>query len=83
MMVGIDPFAYLRDVLHRLPDAPPSMVGQLMPRAWPAQLSETTHITYATTQAASRSVRGGLTVGMWRMSCIRKSPAIFFKINNL
>lgn len=34
MLAGIDPFAYLRDVLHRLPDAKPSVVKQLTPRAW-------------------------------------------------
>ena len=40
MMVGIDPFAYLRDVLHRLPDAKPSVVSQLTPKAWAARMSE-------------------------------------------
>jgi len=34
MLAGIDPFVYLRDVLSRLPDAKPSVVKQLTPRAW-------------------------------------------------
>jgi transposase len=37
MMVGIDPFDYLRDVLHRLPDATPTVLRQLTPRAWAAR----------------------------------------------
>jgi len=40
MMVGIDPFAYLRDVLHRLPDAKPSVIRQLTPKAWAERMSE-------------------------------------------
>jgi hypothetical protein len=40
MMVGIDPFAYLRDVLHRLPDATPSVIRQLTPKAWAERMSE-------------------------------------------
>lgn len=37
MNAGIDPFDYLRDVLHRLPDATPSMLRQLTPKAWAAR----------------------------------------------
>ncbi len=34
MLAGVDPYAYLRDVLHRLPDATPTALRQLTPRAW-------------------------------------------------
>lgn len=37
MLAGIDPFDYLRDVLHRLPDATPARLKQLTPRAWAAR----------------------------------------------
>jgi transposase len=33
-MNGIDPFAYLVDVLHRLPSTPESEIGQLAPHRW-------------------------------------------------
>jgi transposase len=31
---GIDPFAYLRDVLVRVATTPPSEIGDLTPRRW-------------------------------------------------
>ncbi|MGN8083994.1 MULTISPECIES: IS66 family transposase [Variovorax] len=31
---GIDPYAYLRDVLERLPTQPASQIGKLMPHRW-------------------------------------------------
>lgn len=31
---GIDPYAYLRDVLERLPLTPHSRIGELLPGAW-------------------------------------------------
>jgi transposase len=34
MLAGVDPYAYLRDVLHRLPDATPTALRQLTPKAW-------------------------------------------------
>jgi len=37
MMAGVDPFDYLRDVLHRLPDATPTALRQLTPKAWAAR----------------------------------------------
>ena len=37
MLAGVDPFAYLRDVLHRLPDATPTALRQLTPKAWAAR----------------------------------------------
>lgn len=37
MLAGVDPFAYLRDVLHRLPDATPARLKELTPRAWAAR----------------------------------------------
>ena len=39
MLAGVDPYAYLRDVLHRLPDATPTALKQLTPRAWAARAS--------------------------------------------
>jgi transposase len=30
----IDPFAYLKDVLERLPTHPPNALGELLPDAW-------------------------------------------------
>jgi transposase len=33
---GIDPFAYLKDVLTRLPAATNWTIGELTPRAWAA-----------------------------------------------
>ncbi len=39
---GLDPYAYLRDVLERLPLTPHSRIGELLPGAW--KLSrQTTH----------------------------------------
>ena len=35
---GIDPFAYLRDVLVRLPSTPASRVYDLTPRGWKASI---------------------------------------------
>jgi hypothetical protein len=38
---GLDPYAYLRDVLERLPTQPASRVGELMPHQWrPANFVE-------------------------------------------
>lgn len=37
MLAGVDPFDYLRDVLHRLPDATPTALRQLTPKAWAAR----------------------------------------------
>ena len=34
VMNGIDPYDYLRDVLHRLPDAKPEDLKHLTPAAW-------------------------------------------------
>jgi transposase len=34
MLAGVDPYAYLRDILHRLPDATPTALRQMTPRAW-------------------------------------------------
>lgn len=39
MNAGVDPFDYLRDVLHRLPDATPSILLQLTPKAWAARVA--------------------------------------------
>lgn len=39
MLAGVDPYAYLRDVLHRLPDATPTALRQLTPRAWAERAS--------------------------------------------
>jgi len=39
-LAGIDPFAYLRDVLSLLPDAKPSELKRLTPRAWAADFAE-------------------------------------------
>jgi hypothetical protein len=33
-LLGIEPFAYLRDVLERLPSQPADRVAELTPRAW-------------------------------------------------
>ncbi len=33
---GLDPYAYLRDVLERLPTTPASRIGELLPGAWKA-----------------------------------------------
>jgi hypothetical protein len=30
----VDPFAYLKDVLERLPTQPPKALGALLPDAW-------------------------------------------------
>ena len=38
---GHDPYAYLRDVLERLPTQPASRIGELLPHRW-QPLSETT-----------------------------------------
>lgn len=37
MLASVDPFAYLRDVLHRLPDATPTALRQMTPKAWAAR----------------------------------------------
>ena len=39
MLAGVDPLAYLRDVLHRLPEATPTALRQLTPTAWAARES--------------------------------------------
>lgn len=31
---GVDPYAYLRDVLERLPAQPASRIGELLPHRW-------------------------------------------------
>jgi len=31
---GLDPYAYLRDVLERLPLTPQSQIAELLPGAW-------------------------------------------------
>jgi transposase len=31
---GLDPYAYLRDVLERLPTQPASRIGELLPQHW-------------------------------------------------
>jgi hypothetical protein len=31
---GLDPHAYLRDMLERLPTTPASRIGELLPGAW-------------------------------------------------
>jgi len=33
---GLDPYAYLRDVLARLPLQPASRIGELLPHRWTA-----------------------------------------------
>jgi hypothetical protein len=33
-LLGIEPFAYLRDVLERLPTHPPDRIAELTPRLW-------------------------------------------------
>lgn len=37
MLVGVDPYEYLRDVLSLLPDAKPEQVRKLTPKAWAAE----------------------------------------------
>jgi transposase len=39
---GLDPYAYLRDVLERLPLTPPSQIAELLPGAWKLN-RQTTH----------------------------------------
>jgi hypothetical protein len=36
-MNGHDPWAYLRDVLQRLPTQPNSRIEELLPHRWPAR----------------------------------------------
>ena len=31
---GLDPYAYLKDVLQRLPTQPARLVGELLPHRW-------------------------------------------------
>lgn len=31
---GLDPYAYMRDVLERLPTLPASRIGELLPHMW-------------------------------------------------
>jgi transposase len=38
---GHDPYAYLKDVLERLPTQPASRVEELLPHRWQAQLATT------------------------------------------
>jgi hypothetical protein len=33
-LLGIEPFAYLRDVLERIPTHPASRIAELTPRGW-------------------------------------------------
>jgi transposase len=39
-LLGIEPFAYLRDVLERLPSHPAERAAELTPRAWLAARAE-------------------------------------------
>jgi len=41
VLVGIDPYAYLRDILSLLPDAKPAQLKTLTPRAWAARFGPT------------------------------------------
>ena len=41
MLVGVDPYAYLRDVLSLLPDAKPDQVRALTPKAWATRFGPT------------------------------------------
>jgi transposase len=36
-LAGVDPFAYFRDILTRLPDHPPDRIDELIPREWKAR----------------------------------------------
>jgi hypothetical protein len=38
VLVGIDPYEYLRDVLSLLPDATPNELTKLTPKAWAERL---------------------------------------------
>jgi transposase len=40
--IGIDPFAYLRDVLDRISTHPNSQIAELTPRGWKAALNSPT-----------------------------------------
>ncbi|MDP6369632.1 MAG: IS66 family transposase [Planctomycetota bacterium] len=42
VLAGIDPYAYLRDILSLLPDAKPAQLKTLTPRAWAARFGPTT-----------------------------------------
>ena len=42
VMAGIDPYEYLRDVMSLLPDATPSELENLTPKAWAERLGPTT-----------------------------------------
>ena len=35
-LAGVEPWAYLRDVLDRLPSHPHSRIGELLPKQWAA-----------------------------------------------
>jgi transposase len=35
-LAGVEPWAYLKDVLDRLPNHPHSRIGDLLPRQWAA-----------------------------------------------
>ncbi|UCF21492.1 MAG: transposase domain-containing protein [Gemmatimonadota bacterium] len=39
--IGIDPFAYLRDVIARVSTHPMRRIGELTPRGWKAELAAT------------------------------------------
>ena len=36
---GLDPYAYMRDVLERLPTQPASRIDELLPQYWQGQLA--------------------------------------------
>ena len=39
-LIGLDPFAYLRDVLDRISTHPHSRIAELTPRGWKAALTK-------------------------------------------
>ncbi len=49
-LAGVDPFAWLKDVLSRVPTHPTDRIGELIPREWKKRFSPQT--TPATPTAA-------------------------------
>jgi len=41
---GLDPYAYLRNVLERLPTQPASRIGELLPHLWVGQSNQNARI---------------------------------------
>lgn len=39
-LVGVDPFAYVRDVLRRLPTHPQRLIGELTPKGWAESMAK-------------------------------------------